>query len=204
MVSAQDEVCELVTSEYDTAGQRFLGTGVRALMEAQGGIYSLVSKESMEHLPDYSIPFPDEDDDVLRGRPIEATSLVVINYDDVINGNFDSVLSSMDRMAVEMANQISAVILAHISDICNKTGNVVTGKLSWDTIADAIEHMDFSFDESGNHRISVVVTEEGAKMLRSIGNPTADQRARLDAIIDRRRDEWNARRGNRSLPSRRV
>src|SRR5258706_7823201 len=124
-------------------------------MEAQGGIYSLVSKEPMEHLPDYSIPFPDDDDDVLRGRPIEASSLLVIDSDDIINGNFDSVLSSMDKIAVEMAGQITRGILNHISDVCNKTGNVVTGELSWDKIADAIEQMDSSFDESGNHNISV-------------------------------------------------
>jgi hypothetical protein len=202
MANADNDSHEFLPSEYDAAAQRFMSTGVKALIEAQGGIYSLVSKESMEQLPDYSLPL--SDDDTLRGRPIEASSVATINYDDVITGDFDSVLASMDSIAVEMAGQITQGIMAHISEICQRTGNVVTGELSYDTIADVLEHMDFSFDESGNHNISIVVSPEGAERIRALGEPTAEQQARIDGIIARKRDEWNARRGSRSLPSRRV
>jgi hypothetical protein len=68
MTKANDDSYELLPSEYDAAAQRFIGTGAKALMEAQGGVYSLVSKESMAQLPDYSLPL--SDDDALRGRPI--------------------------------------------------------------------------------------------------------------------------------------
>jgi hypothetical protein len=202
MAGADDDSHEFVPSEYDAAAQRFMSTGVKALMEAQGGVYSLVSKESMGQLPDYSLPL--SEDDTLRGRPIEASSVAIIDYNDVIVGDFDSILAAMDNIAVEMANQITKGILGHISEICERTGNVIAGELSYDTIADILEHMDFSFDESGNHNVSVVVSPEGAKKIRAVGEPTAEQQARIDRIIARKRDEWNARRGSRSLPSRRV
>jgi hypothetical protein len=202
MTKANDDSYELLPSEYDAAAQRFIGTGAKALMEAQGGVYSLVSKESMAQLPDYSLPL--SDDDALRGRPIEASSVATINYEDVITGNFDSVLAAMDSIAVEMTGQITSGILAHISEICERTGNIVTGELSYDVIADTLEHLEFSFDENGNHNISVVVSPEGAERIRALGEPTAEQQARLDEIIARKRDEWNARRSSRSLPTRRV
>jgi hypothetical protein len=110
----------------------------------------------------------------------------------------------MDSIAVEMTGQITSGILAHISEICERTGNIVTGELSYDVIADTLEHLEFSFDENGNHNISVVVSPEGAERIRALGEPTAEQQARLDEIIARKRDEWNARRSSRSLPTRRV
>lgn len=199
---ASDASHELAFAEYDSACQRFFDTGVRALMDAQGGVYSLVSRESMEQLPDYSLPLPDNE--ALQGRPIEAISTIEINFDSVLNGDFDEILAAMDKVAVEMVQQISTGILTHISEVCESTGNVIKGELSYDLIADAIEGMDFSFDEEGNHNISVVVNPDGLRKLRALGEPTAEQQARLDAIIARKRDEWNARRGNRSLPSRGV
>jgi hypothetical protein len=191
----------LLMSEYEAATAHFFSTGVKELMEAQGGVYSLVSKEHIEQLPDYSLALPGGD--VLGSRPIEAISSFTINRDDVINEDIDSVLNAMYGMAIEMAGQITRAILTHISEICDHTGNIVSGKLSYDTIADAIEQMEFSFDEDGNHNISVVVSPDGAERLRALGDPTVEQRARLDGIFSRRKDEWDARRSSRSLPSRR-
>lgn len=202
MPNVDDETYEISTSEYDAAGQRFFNVGIRALMDAQGGVYSLVSKESMEQLPDYSVPLPD--DDTVRGRPIEASSVVVIRDEDVITGDVESVVAAMDSVAIEMTDQITKGVLDHISEICASTGNVVTGELSYDVINDVIEKLDFSFDEEGNHNISVVVNPQSAQRLRTLGAPTAEQQARNDAIIARKRAEWNARRGSRSLPSRRI
>jgi hypothetical protein len=171
-------------------------------MEAQGGVYSLVSKESMSQLPDYSSPLPG--DETLLGRPIEAVSSLTIDYNDVVSGDLDVILVAMHKIATEMADQISNGIMAHISEICDRTGNVITGELSWNTIGDALEHMDFSFDEHGNHNISIVVNPEGARTLQNLGEPTSQQRTRIEKIISRRKDEWNARRSSRSLPPRRL
>jgi hypothetical protein len=192
---------KLGPSEYDDAAQRFFGTGVKALMEAQGGVYSLVRKESISELPDNSLPSPDGN--LIRGRSIELSSMSTVSYEEAIDGDLDGILCAMDRMAAEMHSQVSKSILTHISEICEQTGNIVDGPLSYDAIADALEHMEFSFDENGNHNISVVVSPDGAEKLRALGEPTAEQQMRLDSIINRRRDEWNARRRSRSLPSRR-
>lgn len=202
MTDVGNDGYEFVPSEFDVAAQRFISTGIKALMEAQGGVYSLVSKEPMGQMPDYSTPIPG--DDTLRGRPIEASSIATVNYDDVIAGDLDSILASMDSIAVEMTGQITKGIMAHISEICESTGAVVSGDLNYDTIADVLERMEFSFDENGNHNVSVVVTPEGAEKIRALGAPTAAQQERLDRIIAQKRDEWNARRGSRSLPSRRI
>jgi hypothetical protein len=202
MANRGSEVYEISTSEYDDAGQRFFSMGIKALMDAQGGVYSLVTKESMEQLPDYSVPLPD--DDAVRGRPIDASSVVVIRDEEVITGDAGSVLAAMDGVAMEMTGQITKGILDHISDVCDSTGNVVAGELSYDVINDVLEKLDFSFDDEGNHNVSIVVGPEGAQRLRTLGMPTAEQQARRDAIIARKKADWDARRGSRSLSSRRI
>lgn len=135
MVTAEGENYELLLSEYDAAAQGFFSTAVKEIMEAQGGIYSLVSKESIEQVPDYSLDLPGVG--ALGRRPIEASSLATIDRDDVVNGNLDATLSAMYGIAVEMEGQISRAIIAHISEICDVTGNTLTGELSHDAIIDA-------------------------------------------------------------------
>ena len=202
MTDIDNDSYEFIPSEYDAAAERFMAIGVRALMEAQGGIYSLLSKESMSQVPDYSPSLPD--DEISYGRPIEASSVATINYDDVISGDFDSILVVMDKIAAEMAGQITKEVFAYISEVCERFGNVVTGELSYDKIADAVEQINFTFNENGNHNVTLVMNPETLEKIRALGPPTPQQQGRIDAIISRRRDEWNARRGSRSLPPRRV
>ncbi len=89
---------EISPNEYEAATSNFFNLGVKQLMEAQGGVYSLVSKESIEQLPDYSLS--PSSDDPLSGRPIEMVSDVKMDYDSVFNGDFDSVIASMYSVAV--------------------------------------------------------------------------------------------------------
>jgi hypothetical protein len=193
---------EISLGEYETAALNFFNAGVKQLMEAQGGVYSLVSKESIEQLPDYSLP-PSRDDP-LSGRLIEAVSDIKIDCDSVLRGDFDSVIASMYSVAIEFAGQISNSILAHISDVCESTGNVVTVEMTHDALIDMIERTDFSFDDAGNPNGSFVANPEMMQKIQALGKPSAEQQARADAITERKRREWNARRSSRSLPSRRL
>jgi hypothetical protein len=199
MANAEGDFYELGLSEYDSAAHDFFSTGVREIMLAQGGVYSLVSREPMEQLPDYSVELPDSD--ATGGRQMEASSFAAVSLDDVVNGNFDSVLSAMYSMAIEMESQMSNAIMADIAEVARRAGNVVTGELSHDKVIDMIEGLEFTFNDDGSPNLHIIpASPEAREKLLALGEPTADQVARLNEIISRKRDEWNARRRRRSLP----
>jgi hypothetical protein len=202
MTDGHDFSYEFIPSEYDAATRRFISAGIRALMEALGGVYSLATRESMNQIPD-SFPPPD-DDRASRSRPIEAVSDVTASKDEIISGDFDSILVGMNAAAVELEGQISRAMIAHISENAARAGNVVSGEISYDAVLDMLEGFDFSFDGNGNPNLGFVTSRETADQIKALGEPTAAQWARFNEIIARRRAAWNARRSCRSLPSRRV
>lgn len=191
---------KFVPSEYNAAVQRFISTGVRALMEAQGGPYSLASRESVNQLPDYTDS--SDDDQAGQGRLIEATLDAEIDKNEIINGDFEGITVSMSRVAIELEAQFSRAIIAHITEESERAGNLVSSELSYDAIIDTLERMDFSFDESGNPNLGFVAAPEAIQKIRALGEATPEQQKRFDEIIAKRKDEWDARRRNRRLSSR--
>jgi len=201
MTDEADDSYKFVPSEYNAAVQRFVNTGVRALMEALGGPYSLASRESINQLPDYTDP--PNDDQTSQGRLIEATFDAAISKDEIISGDFEGIIVSMSRIAVELEAQISQAMIAHITEESARSGNVVSSELSYDSIIDTLENVELSFDESGNPNLSFVAAPEAIQKIKELGNPSAEQQKRFDDIIAKRRSEWDARRRDRRLSSRR-
>ncbi|MCZ7423753.1 hypothetical protein O7605_30020 [Verrucosispora sp. WMMA2121] len=187
--------------EYDAAGSAFMAACIKELMEAQGGVYSLVSKESVEHLPTYSAEL--ESGETLDSKPVEVGFNISIKNDDIIEGRYDDFIAELNRAAIEQEAEVSKKILADISNVTQATGNVIQGDISYDLLIDAVDAMEFSFDDDGNHNLSLVVNPVTAEKLRSLGEPTPQQTARLNAVLARKKAEWDARRGSRSLPSKR-
>jgi hypothetical protein len=199
MTDETDDSYRLIPSEYNVAMQHFITIGIRALMEAQGGPYSFASRESINQLPDY----PNTNDQVSHGRLIEATFDTTVSTDEIVTGDFEAIIVSMSRIAIELEAQISREMIAHIANEIERAGNVVSGELSYDSIIETLERVDFSFDENGNPNLSFVAAPQAAQQIRDLGAPTTEQQRRFDEIIAKRRDERDARRRNRRLSSRR-
>ena len=56
-----------------------------------------------------------------------------------------------------------------------------------------------TFDEEGNHNLTVVVHPDLAAKLRD-RELTPEQEARMSAVLERRREEWRAARRRPDLP----
>jgi hypothetical protein len=200
MTDQPDNSYKFVPSEYNAAMQLFISVGVRALMEAQGGAYSLASRESVNQLPDYRDP--PNDDQTPQGRLIEATFDGTISKSEIINGDFEGIVVDMARIAVELEAQISEAMIAHFVEESKRAGNLVSSEIAYDSIIEVLERIDFSFDENGSPNLSFIVAPEAIQSIRTLGKPTPEQQKRFDEIIARRKEEWDARRRNRRLSSR--
>jgi hypothetical protein len=120
------------------------------------------------------------------------------SVDEVLSFDTDSLLTNIATAADEMGGQLVSAAAKHIGEICEQTGNVIdaTGRDFYDVLIEAAEQMQLAFDDDGVLQHSILSHPDDAPKTP----PTAEQEERLAAIVDRKREEWNAARGRRELP----
>lgn len=165
---------------------------------------SAVSDAEEVEIPAADIDTPQEGQatsgpDLYRELPSEYEWILDLN--DVLDFDVGAYLALAAGAADAFAAQIEAGILAHISDIAEASGNVVsaTGRDVVDAFLDSMETMDFSFNDAGEPNITIVIHPDQFKKLQGIAM-TAEQQSRHDEIIAKRREEWNASQRRQELP----
>lgn len=188
--------------EYEIGGMRWFSDASREMARA---LHPLLGQVTREELPDVP-PSPAEG----AALPAEASSLYrpmavrhewTVSIEDVAAFNVDQFLTDLHALADSMGGQLVSGMLEHISTVSEDYGNVVdaTGRDFADAFADSLETMDLSFDGEGRPNLTIVLHPNQAERLRE-NPPTPEQQARIDAILDRRREEWLASRRRRDLP----
>jgi len=92
-------------------------------------------------------------------------------------------------------------MLAHISEVCDASGQTIDaeGRDFVDVMIETLETIDISFDENGEHNLTIVMHPDTLAKLQD-KQPTPEQEARIQQILERRREEWNASRSRHDLP----
>lgn len=131
-------------------------------------------------------------------RSIHLQHEWTMSVDEILSFDIDSLITKIALAADEMGGQLVRAMVEHISAICDETGNVIDvgGKNFYDAMIEVCENMEIAFDDDGKPRQQVLLHPDNAPK----EPPTADQEARLKAVIDRKREEWNASRNRRDLP----
>lgn len=205
-----------VPREYNLAASKWLTRTYQELSRVLHPILGEVGRVALQDLPepedDSSKPLdapsepqaassPDSDRSSLLYRGIRLQSEWVTSIDEVLNFDVDNFLSNVNGMADEMGGQLEKAIFEHISTICKSTGNQVdaNGRDFYDTVIATAESMELSFDADGNLLTKIWTDEEQFNGLTD-KPPTAEQVARLNAVIERKREDWDAARRRRQLP----
>lgn len=190
--------CPLSLDEYDRATREFYSEAVDAIARASNPILGQIQRERVEVIPtSLSTVGPNA---IVRREPLLASALVTLSGPDAVRGDFSDALAAIADTAEQFVASIMPSIYGHISDICDATGNVVSGKGRpiWDSILDTLETVSISFDEDGNPTLpSIVMHPDTAAKL---GKPPEGYESRYNEIIVRRRNEWLAGRRTRRLP----
>jgi hypothetical protein len=141
------------------------------------------------------------EDDSLHHRELITAFEWNVELDDILAFDIDSYLVGISNVADAFAQQAEEGIIAHISDITEATGNVVSakGRDLADAFLDSLDKMDFSFNEDGQPNITIVLHPDQLQRFRGL-TLTEEQQARYDAIIAQRREEWDASQHRRELP----
>jgi hypothetical protein len=104
-------------------------------------------------------------------------------------------------MAQDVGSQMVKMFIEHVSEVSEEVDNVVSAEDRdfFDVYAEALEKVEMTFDENGDHNLTMLVNPETHDRLRD-KTPTPEQEARINAIIDSKREEWRAARRRRELP----
>lgn len=195
---AMPEPLSLALDEYDRATREFFSEAVDAVARASNPILGQIQREKVEVIARSLNTM--ESGDVVQREPLLSSASVTFSVPDAIIGDFGDVIAAVADTAEQFVASMMPNIFEHISEICDATGNVVSGKDRpiWDAMVETLETIAISFDEDGNPSLpSIVMHPDTAAKL---GSPPEGYEERCNEIISRRRDEWLAGRRSRRLP----
>ncbi|GAA4391748.1 hypothetical protein GCM10023153_10100 [Ornithinibacter aureus] len=202
-LDAADREPWLAPTEYSIGGIRWLWGAVGELQRA---LHPLLAQIPRTELADRG-PAPLAAGEV---PPKEASSLYrpvtvrhewTVSIQDVVDFQIDQFLADLYGLADDTGTQMVRGLFDLLSDVTDETGNVIDagGRDFFDVLIEAMETIEMSFDEDGKPDLTVVLHPEQAAKLRD-REPTAEQEARMNAVLERRREEWHASRRRPDLP----
>lgn len=188
--------------EYDIGGVRWFSEASRELARALHPLLAQVTREELAEGPQAQA-----EGDAL---PAEASSLYrpmavrhewTVSIEDVATFNQEQFLADLYALGDSMGGQMVRGMLEHISDVTDEYGNIIDAgeRDFFDVFAETLETIDMTFDEEGRPNLTIVMHPEQLEKLRD-KQPTPEQEARLDANLQRRKEEWLASRRRRDLP----
>ena len=140
-----------------------------------------------------------EDDSIDEENLESITVKLEVKFDEVEKMNHEMVLDKINRAAEEMAVKTSELFFEQLTKITDETGNVVSSDgapFSIDLFLELLGKMEIDFDEAGNPS-GLSFVPFTSSISRVISQAEADPR--YQAIIERKKEEWYVREGNRKL-----
>lgn len=200
-VAREDEPW-IVPREYELGAVRWFS---EAVTEMQRALHPLLAQVRRTELTEG--PLPPEDGAPLPSqasplyRPMKTSHEWTVSLEDVVEFNTGQFLTDLHAVADETGGQLVKGLIDHVTDVTEQTGNVIdgAGRDFFDAFAEALETMDLSFDEQGRPNLTILMHPNQMEKLQD-KHPTVEQEARINAILERRREEWRAARRRRDLP----
>jgi hypothetical protein len=132
---------------------------------------------------------------------------ITVSQHETVDWGTDEIVRRVDAMADQMIGQIVPGMFAKLRQVTEETGNVVSGAgrpFSFEMFLEAIEKIQMEFDEqTGEPEYpTIVMGPELYERVRSMlpeWDRNEEYKARLKAVIARKRAEWDDRESNRKL-----
>ncbi|HXJ20846.1 MAG TPA: hypothetical protein VMT03_11495 [Polyangia bacterium] len=192
-------VKELSCPEYVAAMNGLMAELMRALMTAGDPVLGMIQQTTVDHVPD-----GDADPEAAVGvmRSVEIATTFNLKFDAILTTDVDAWSAMMYEAAQQALAETMPQVFEGMKDAISKGGNVVDAKgrpFDWDVYLDALDMVELDFDDEGKPKLQTLVVHPD--VLERIKNLpfTDEQKARGDAIIARKKLEFDARRRVRKL-----
>lgn len=189
-------------SEYGTAASAWLSGAVDSWSRE---LYPLLASVRRERVADLTQPEEHAPETAELASPlfrgIKTEQIVTIDVQDALNGDVDSFLTMTFKLADAHGSQLMDGFLSHISEVSDTYDQTIDakGRDFIDVIIDALETLDISFNENGEHNLTMVLHPDIAEKLQNT-KLTPAQEARIQQVLERSQEEWNASRRRHDLP----
>lgn len=197
----RDPIFKLI--EYAVAERRFIGRTLDALARARDPLLARVQVERTSRMPRTQITT--DSGEVIEQEPVEIRTKLTQSPEDIIDGKLEALLVSLDQAAEEYSEQFGRHFYGQLSRITEATGNVVdaAGRPFFDSLYEMYEKIDLQFDEEGRIAQELHLNPADVeKWQKGWAEMTPEQHTKLAALVERKRQEFNARRRDRRLPRR--
>lgn len=190
-----------VPEEFERGALAWFSRASQSLGLASHPLLGSIQYQTMEELPDDSVmngAFGSEQRTSLH-KGMHFKTEWIVSLDETLDFELDSFLARLYTLAEEHASQTTRSILEHISAVSEEHDQVVEakGRPFFDVVCESLEKLEFVFDDEGRHNVAIVLHPDDVKLLQSL---TPDQQSIIDHIVQRKRDEWNAKRRRRNFP----
>ena len=130
-------------------------------------------------------------------EPIRIRTFIERDVSGAVHGDIARLRESFDDAARARASRLVEFWQAAV-DEAPGVGMIHRGEqpLSWDSLMDAMEHMPIGFDADGKSTMGIVAGTQ----VPELGPRTRQQDARLTQLLERKRQEFDARRSRRLVP----
>lgn len=192
---------QAVPDEFGRGAMAWFSRASLSLGRASHPFLASIQHQTMEELPDASVTRRalGAEPDVPLYQGMHFKTEWIVSLDESLDFDLDEFITRLYTVSEEHASQSTRSILAHISAVSEAHGQVVEvkGRPIFDVICESLEKLEFAFDEDGNHNMTLVLHPDNVKLMESL---TPEQKSVMDQIIQRKREEWNAKRRRRKLP----
>lgn len=174
------------------------------LVKAHEPILGEVTRQPMAELPALSDAPPSGTNTGAKAqlfKPMKISHEWIAQTDTALSFDLDGFLTDLDSLAKSFADQLAKGMFEHIAEVTEAYGQVTDGtdRDLWETMLEAMEKVEFSFDENGNHDMTFVMSPELYGKVQD-NPPTAEQQQRAAGIVKRKREAWDASRRLEDLP----
>jgi hypothetical protein len=188
--------------EYDYVQYMFVDNGVKRLMEAKDEVWgSLRTVQPTEAIPITQNTAPSGE--IVTSAPIEIQSEFKLSYEEIRSCDVDALASQIDKLAGESLSLVMPRffdLLRRSSEAAGTATDLGGRPISYELWLEIVAKVDIDFDDQGKPDLpTLIVGPEMAEQLKALPPPTKEQLAAMDALIEQKRKDHNARRRNRKL-----
>lgn len=192
----------IMPREYEIGAVRWFSEAVKEMSRALHPLLAQIPRVELAEgpgPPPDGAPLPSEASPLYR--PMKISHEWTVSVEDVVNFDVQQFLADLYAVADDTGGQMVRGLLDLVTDVTERTGNVIdgAGRDFFEVFADTLETIEMTFDDQDRPNLTIVMHPNQMEKLRG-KQPTAEQEARINAILERRREEWRASRRRRDLP----
>jgi hypothetical protein len=187
--------------EYELAFVRFISKAMDELMIRKSPLLSRIKTVPASSIPISRNTMPSGE--VVENNPIRMELPFPVDFADAVAGKLSAITASIDAAAEAGLNTVMPKFYDYMGRLCTAAGTATDAngeKLSHKLILKSLENVNLDFDENGQPEMPMLVTSPAMlEAIKALPPPTEEETRAWNAMIERKREEFNARRRHRQL-----